>query len=345
MKKFLLSGVALLVLSASGFANAATVYSSDDASLDIIGRAKANVKNNQADDVHRLSTTARLGVKGKTKVNDTFSVFGSVLYDLSAQDSEVEDRFKIRSASIGFDASQFGTLSFGRFENAYYKTTAPTDLFTDYGNTGVTYWGISDNDYGGRMDGQALYEFSYEGFSLALSYNFKDSNKNIQSGYSGTLGYEFDIGGNPLGFLAGYNRINGNNEGYDAEGIYQGAGKTEFGASVYFGSYGAPGVYAAVVYNHGDLERTYRTDGVEAALAYTTPGGDWTFTGLYGYLKNQDQERSGEKDSRFSSAWTGNITWNLTSNFNIYTEYEHRAESILSEDAENLFTLGLIYNF
>lgn len=344
MKKITLTGVAMLVLGASGLANAATVYSSDDSSLDIIGRAKTNFNNNDADSQHRLSASARLGVEGKTKVNDAFSVYGHVLYDLHAQESDsVEDRIKIRTAFVGFDANQYGKLSFGRFEDAYYKTTELTDLFIDYGNGGVTYWGLTDNDFGGRMDGQAMYNFDYEGFMLSLSYNFKDTSKHIQSGYSGTIGYEFDVG-NPLGFRVGYNRINGTSEGY-SDGIYVGPGKTEFGASVYYGSFGAPGIYGAVVYNHGDLERTYRTDGVEAALSYTTPAGAFTFTGLYGYLKNQDQTRVGSLNNRLSHTWTGNITWNLTSNFNIYTEFEHRGDNAWSNDEQNLFTLGLIYNF
>ncbi len=345
MNKFALTSAALVVLASSGMANAVTVYSSDDASLDIIGRAKVNLNNNQADDVHRLSQSARLGVRGTTKVNDAVSVFGHVLYDVHAQETDTQNHIKIRSTSIGFDAHQYGKLSFGRFEDSYYLTTEPTDTFTDYANTGVTYWGISDNDFGGRMDGQAKYDFSYEGFLLSLSYNFKDTNKHIQSGYSGTIGYEFDVASNPLGFRAGYNRINGTSEGINDKGLYVGPGKTEFGASVYYGSYGAPGVYGAVVYNHGDLERTYRTDGVEALLSYTTPQGGWTFSGLYGYLKNQDQQRVGSKNNRLSQSWTANVTWNLTSNFNIYTEYEHQGDDAWNSSNENLLTLGMIYNF
>ncbi len=330
--------------------NAVQVYSSEDASLDVIGRAKINFNNNQADSEKRMTGTARIGLDGKTKVMDNLKVFGYVLYDLAAQETKnTEDRLKIRYGYIGFDMNLAGKLSFGRFENAYYKTTAPTDIFTDWGDGGVSYWKLTKNDYGGRMDGQVMYDFNLNGWFLALSYNFKDTSKYLEKGYSGTVGYEFDnVFGQPLGIMAGINHIFGikdSRRGYGADGLFYGADKKEYAISAYYGSFGAPGFYAAAVYNHGELEKTYKGDGTEVSLSYTTPESLFTFTGTYGYFKNQDRSLTKSQNSRLSNTWSGNISLNLTSNFNIYTEYEHRQNDAWNDKNENLLTLGLIYNF
>ena len=90
--------------------------------------------------------------------------------------------------------------------------------------------------------------------------------------------------------------------------------------------------------------------GLETAVSYTTPGTDWTFTVAYAYLHNADRELSkrsylGSDDRVFKSAWTGEILYNLTSNFQIYGEAERLNTSVTSPEAQNKLSLGLIYNF
>ena len=116
MKQKLLSTIVIsaVALTTSLSANAANVYKDDNSKLDVIGRVKVNINNNDADSVHRESGTARLGLDGKTKVNDAFGVFGYIIYDLAAQETEnVADRLKIREAWVGFDFNEFGKVSFG----------------------------------------------------------------------------------------------------------------------------------------------------------------------------------------------------------------------------------------
>ena len=98
------------------------------------------------------------------------------------------------------------------------------------------------------------------------------------------------------------------------------------------------------------LENTYKVHGLETAVSYTTPGTDWTFTVAYAYLHNADRELSkrsylGSDDRVFKSAWTGEILYNLTSNFQIYGEAERLNTSVTSPEAQNKLSLGLIYNF
>ena len=300
------------------------------ARLDILGRVKVDLANNDADAEHRMLQTARFGVYGKTAVTDGISVFGKLLYDLSAQDDKAEDRINIRYGFAGFDFGDYGTLAFGRFEDAYYKSTAPTDLFLNWGDGGVSYWKLSPNDYGGRLDGQVLYDVNYQGYFLALSYQFRDLSKQIDHSYGGTFGYEFEnVWGKPLGLMAGFNRYSGyesnNKYGYREDGYFYGADKHEWALSAYWGSYGAPGMYMA--------------------LAYTTPQTDWTFMATYGYLHNEEKKLSRNDKSVLSSKLGGEIIYNLTANFQIYTELERRYESVFVDESENAALLGLIYNF
>ncbi len=348
MKLCILPLVSLLVLSAG--ASAVEVYKSDTSSFEILGRVKTNLSNNDADPDHRLSGTARLGASGRTKVMDNFSVFGYLLYDLAAQETpDNNDKIKVRYGYAGFDLNYAGKFSFGRFENAYYKVTAVTDLLTDWGYTGVSYWGLAPNDFGGRLDGQAMYDFNLNGWFLAASYNFKDKSKHIEHGWSASTGYEFpDVFGNPLGVMAGYSRYKGLRDdeyGYHADGFFYGADKTEYAVSFYYGTFGAPGFYAAAVYNHGWLKNTYRGDGCEVSLSYTTPGSAFTFLGTFGYMKNQRQDYTPFRTSRLSNGWSFNVAWNPVTSFSVYSELEHRVHNAFKDENETKATLGLIYNF
>lgn len=363
MKKNLLSLlVGVNILLGSSVATAVTVYDNEGSNLDVIGRVKVNLNNNRNDPDHRLSAIARLGVDGKTKVNDHVSVFGQLLYEMAAQDVVSGDdgdnqRFNIYYGWLGFDFNDFGTLTFGHMEDAYYNTHAVTDIYVDLGTQGSIYQGLSDNDYGGRKDGIAKYDLNYNGLILSLSYQFKDKSKYVNYAFGGTLGYEFEIGEQPLGFLVGYNHYDGlksasnsgwqyeENEGVLERTLYNGADKNETALSVYYGSFGAPGFYAAFLYNFGKLENTYKGNGLEAVLSYTTPGADWTFAGSYATLHNADTKLTGSKLSKLRNSWTGNITYNLTNNFQIYAEAEHRGKAVYQDNSENVATLGLIYNF
>lgn len=357
-KKILASIVVGITSLCATSANAATAYSDDVSSLDIIGRMKINLNNNDADSEKRMTGTARLGASGKYKVNDIFGVFGKVLWDFSAQETaETDEKIHIRYGYLGFDFNDFGTLSLGRFEDAFYKTTAVTDVFTDWGTMGVSYWGLTDNDYGGRKDGQILYDVNYQGFIGSVSYQFKDSSKLIEYGVGGTVGYEFSIADKPLGFMVGYNHYEGLDSDADSgfrvtangERLYFGADKNELAISAYYGSYGAPGFYAAVVYNNGRLKETYEGKGVEAVLSYTTPGADWTFTGGFEYMKNCNRSLTSHsvhsKEGTLSRAWSGEIDYNLTTNFVIYLEGERAGTSVYQPEHNNAVTLGFVYNF
>ena len=131
---------------------------------------------------------------------------------------------------------------------------------------------------------------------------------------------------------------------YGDDDLFYGADKNEAAFPVYYGAFGEPGVYAAFMSNYGKLENTFKTNGLEAVLSYTTPGGDSVIAGSYATLHNSDQKLTGSEFSRLRNVWTGNITYNLTGSFQIYTEAEHYGKAVYQEESENVATLGLIYN-
>ena len=108
-KQILVSTVASALALCAVSANAATVYSDDTSRLDIIGRMKVNLMNNDANPDRRLEGISRLGVDGKTKVNENVAVYGQVLYELQAQEPQNKDvdRIDIYYGYVGFDFGDF----------------------------------------------------------------------------------------------------------------------------------------------------------------------------------------------------------------------------------------------
>ncbi|MBQ8708441.1 MAG: porin [Succinivibrionaceae bacterium] len=353
MNKNLLSLAAVAALAAAALpAQAANVYNTDGNSFNILGRVKVDINNNKANNDHRMDGTARLGASGVTKVNDNVNVFGYVMWDLSAQDEdEVKDRIKIRYGYVGVDFKDFGKLTFGRLEDAFYRTTKVTDMFYNWGKRGVTYWGFTKNDYGGRQDGQAVYELKAGGLNFLASYRFKDESDNLSYGVGTSVGYSFDIGDDPLGFWLGYNHYEGRDGQWDlAKGLYLGADKEEVAGSIYYGTRGAPGIYGALVYNYGKLENTYKGSGVNAALSYTTPGQAFTIYGSYAYIWNHDKDLTWKSASHnrrkaLSHFFNISVDYNITRNAVIYVEGEHRQKAVFNKFNDNLLKLGFIYNF
>ena len=350
--KLSLLAAAVLTVAASG-AEAANVYSNEGTTLNIIGRMKVDLQNNDADANHRLAGTARLGASGTTKVNDNLSVFGYLMYDLQAQETNnANNTIRIRYGYAGFDFKDFGKLTFGRLEDAFYRVTKVTDIFWNWGKRGVTYWGFTGNDYGGRQDGQAIYELKHGGLSFLASYRFRDTNDDLSYGVGTSVGYAFDLGDDPLGFWLGYNHYEGRDSRWNmVRNFYQGADKEEVAGSVYYGTRGAPGVYGAVVYNYGKLQNTYKGSGVNTVLSYTTPGQAFSFYGSFAYIWNHDKDLTKQapnvnsRSKRLSSFYNIGIDFNVTTNSVLYVEGEHRFKAAFNKKTANLLTLGFIYNF
>ena len=129
--------VSAAVISSS--AVSAEIYKTDTASLSINGRVKAEVlnsygylnqtKKSNPDDHPGFIGSARLGVSGESQVNDFFSVFGNVMYDLSAEDNiKTDKRMEIRYAWVGARFGEYGSLLGGHMEPASFRAQEGSKL-------------------------------------------------------------------------------------------------------------------------------------------------------------------------------------------------------------------------
>lgn len=180
-------------------------------------------------------------------------------------------------------------------EPASYRALAPVDVFDNWG-IGGNGGSLDDNRTvatGSRQDGIIMYKVDdLAGFGASVSYRFRDSGDNVKNGIAAGLSYDSPFG---LGAAAGYNYVEA-----DKSTAY--GDRTESLFSLYYGSYGEPGFYAAGVYDHtklnsgdhmkddftsGDNSAGFKADGFDLLASYTTPKGMFTFTIDWGYLKNQ----------------------------------------------------------
>ena len=84
--------------------------------------------------------SARLGVSGESQVNDFFSVFGNVMYDLSAEDNiKTDKRMEIRYAWVGARFGEYGSLLGGHMEPASFRAIKPIHVFGNWGKKGNAY--------------------------------------------------------------------------------------------------------------------------------------------------------------------------------------------------------------
>ena len=214
--------VSAAVVSSS--AMSAEIYKTDTASLSINGRVKAEVLNsygylNQTkkknpDDHPGFIGSARLGVSGESKVNDFFSVFGNVMYDLSAEDNIKDDkRMEIRYAWVGARFGEYGSLLGGHMEPASFRAIKPIHVFGNWGKKGNgtaldKYKKVASSE---RQDGIIMWKADdLDGFGYSISYRFRDPDSNAQAGVAASVSYDTPIG---LGFVGAYNYVKAIDEG------------------------------------------------------------------------------------------------------------------------------------
>ena len=353
----------------TGVASAADIYKSDDASLSVYGRVKAEVLNGygykavsakkNADDHPGFLGTARVGLHGESKATDFFSFYGDISYDLNAEDNigDVNDRMKVRYGFVGARFGDYGELVAGHMEPASYRALAPVDVFDNWGIGGNG--GSLDNSTvasGSRQDGLIMYKVDdLAGFGASVSYRFRDSGDNVKNGVAAGLSYDTPFG---LGVTAGYNYV----EALDKTNY---GDRTEALFGLYYGSYGEPGFYAAGVYDHaklnsgdhmkdnftsGDNAYGYKGDGFDLLASYTTPKGMFTFTVDWGYFKDDWAESNADDRVNQLSAIA---VWNINEQAALQIEYVDNFGEGLPTDGhtihddfhQELLSFSAIYSF
>ncbi len=125
MKKSL---IAVALLATIGSTNAATIYDKDGTTLDIFGNIEVGYRNANAAKYDKVSSynssdstimnTAKIGISGRSQINENLYAIGMAQWDVASGDSF--DDLKARHQFIGIDAQNYGTLLFGRGDNAFY---------------------------------------------------------------------------------------------------------------------------------------------------------------------------------------------------------------------------------
>lgn len=193
-KSFLALAVAALAATSISTASAATVYDKDGTSLAVYGRVQAVVysdKTGNADftgpnGAFEQNATAvgsgRLGFDMRTQVYGDIAAFAKAEWDMS--DGNGHGQFDARYMWIGFDFAQAGQFKLGTFEPAIKYAIEQTDIFDDWGCTG-----LAGND--DKREAMAMYSWSGNGFDVRASVELPGTNVHVDGAHE--LGENTDV--------------------------------------------------------------------------------------------------------------------------------------------------------
>lgn len=180
MKKLQLLSAAAAAALCGASAQAATVYSDEDTSFEIFGRAQALLLSKHASQPDRvyastgedntLVSTFRLGLAGRTKLGD--GVDGIMMVEWDMPDGTVEET-DTRYMFVGIDAYQYGTLLFGKGDSAYYAVAGATDIYSYLDSRSNDYYAMGDT-----LPGQIMYRLAALSYDLRLSFQSSSSHIN-----------------------------------------------------------------------------------------------------------------------------------------------------------------------
>ncbi|MBO8414936.1 MAG: porin [Proteobacteria bacterium] len=390
MKQTLIAlAVAAVAASTVGAAQAATVFDKDGTSLDVYGRIQAVVysadtgnTNAQGDyGDNSLDASARLGLNMRNTINQYMSAFAKAEWEAANGDDGEggDDDFNARYLWVGLDFNQFGSIKFGKFEDAIKYTIVQTDIFEDFGC--VAQLGNDD-----RRAGQAMYEWSGWGIDFKLSgqtannnqqvdgaYFTKDGNENldINAGFAASLGYTTpDVLFGPIAIRVGYSYAefqDSSDEGEQNSAInYAYDDYNQYAASIAWG--GETGFYTAVMYSNRDfsmdssrpnddytggnfLAEDYKVQGVEFVLRYGFMNGISIMAGWEWQNFDQDGAEGQDLDAYTLNA---EIDWQVTPNFKVWTEarwdldsddgYDDATNGVTNYE-EDVYSIGARYTF
>ncbi len=306
-KTKLLAGAVALI--AFDYAHAANVYNTDDSSLVLGGRVQANYNSVEATADHdkaALETKARLRVDGSTKIYDGVKAIGFAEWEVGSETSQ-NGKWNTRFAYTGFKTDNYGTLTFGQDHTGIYYVVDRTDVFTDYGSRGNTYW-----EFGGRQEGQIKYNYTNSGLVFNATYQSAGLNA-VNNGAATSVGYTFDVG-LPLVAALGY-------DFYDVADSTD--DKQSVAAGLSLGTEG-DGFYSGLLYQFTDYKDSKNKNGWEALASYGWESG-WLL-----YAGYQNLRQGG---AILKSNFIGELQYNFTSNFKVLVETEIGVSDIDRVDA------------
>ncbi len=191
MKKTLLAAAVFALLGTS--AQGAAVYEKDGTSLDVFGRIQASFMNHRTAHVknseynsgndNTIGHSIRFGAAGRSQLTDGIYAIGFYESEVLPKGGSEDSLVNLRYAYAGIDAQQYGTLTAGRGDSAYYTVAGATDIFNEMDSRANEYYAMGD-----QFSGQIMYSLSAMGWDLRLSGQFAQDNLNdtfnVESGFA-----------------------------------------------------------------------------------------------------------------------------------------------------------------
>ena len=385
-KSFLALAVAALAATSISTASAATVYDKDGTSLAVYGRVQAVVYSDKTgnaaeftgrDNIMEKKATAvgsgRLGFDMRSQVYGDIAAFAKAEWDMSDGNRQ---SFQARYMWIGFDFAQAGQVKLGTFEPAIKYAIGQTDIFDDWGCTG-----LAGND--DKREAMAQYSWSGNGFDVIASvelpgtsvqvdgaYRLNGEDADVDYGVSLAMGYTSpDVVFGPIQVRAGYEKVNfadsTKNSFADPSGsavshYYDSYDQYAIGLS--WGSLNL-GPYVGAVYH----EREFDVNGIAAGTdGYKTSVTGYEFVVGYsfangisartGYLVQEYKQDDAKAEAKTVPVY---VNWQLNPQVNVWAEasFDAGTDDDQTTDgknfatlaganyAENFFSAGVRYQF
>ncbi len=392
MKKSLLA-LAVAAVAVASTAQAATVYDKDGTSLSVYGRVQSVIYNGDksssaAYNDNSMDTSARLGLDMRTQLAPWVAGFGKVEWEAANGDKgegngKDADDFNGRYLWVGFDFGQFGSVKFGKFEDAIKYAISPTDIFEDFGCVGQ----LGNDD---RRSGQMMYEWSGYGVDVKLSASTASDNQqvdgayfakdkeilDINTGFAASVGYTSpDVLFGPIGIRAGYSYAQ-----FQQDDELKADGTTNIGRSGTYDDYNqyavalswgntGSGFYTAALYQKREFNLykdgtffvvddkpatgidDYSVQGVEFVLRYSFANGMAVFGGYQWQNIDMDGVDNPDVDA---SAINLEFDYQITPNFKVWTEARWDVDTDEGYDSitrgvtqyeEDCYSIGARYTF
>lgn len=319
------AGACAGILMSTGFlfstAQAARVYEQEGTSFDIFGSIQASIGNEHAisqiahdefQDSTALYPRAKLGIAGRTSlgtgVDGIMMAQWETVRDHEGRGDESNVLNYTKYMFAGIDAYQYGTLIFGKGDNAFYTVAGATDIFDEVGSYANDYYLLGE-----QRSSLIMYSLRALSWDLKLSYQFAKDDfgytpLHVNHGIAASVSTKF---GEKITFAYGfdYHQFNygvNTNEtrAFFAPMMAQELGSstqeatehlkyaeidsmTVYGMSLSYGTLGE-GLYGAIVVGATDYTNMHLyLYNIDTALNYTFTNG-WDLSLGYGYKTYDD---------------------------------------------------------
>lgn len=390
-KSFLALAVAALAATSISTASAATVYDKDGTSLAVYGRVQAVVYSDKVgkanftgrDNLTEQNATAvgsgRLGFDMRSQIYGDIAAFAKAEWDMS-DGSEDHQQFDARYMWIGLDFAQAGQFKLGTFEPAIKYAIEQTDIFDDWGCTG-----LAGND--DKREAMAMYSWSGSGFDVRASvelpgtktqvdgaYKLTKEKADIDYGVALALGYTSpDVVFGPIAVRAGFEKVEfADSTTNNIQSSHYYDSYDQYAVGVSWGSLDL-GPYVGAVYH----EREFDVNGINAGTdGYKTSVTGYEFVVGYsfangisartGYLVQEYKDKDAKaKDAKVKAKTVPvYVNWQLNPQVNVWAEARFDAGTDDEKTAdgkpadgknfygltgavydENVFSAGIRYQF